>query len=246
MKRSLKELSKYTVETKDGKKGKVKDFLFDEKQWIIRYLEADFGNLFSSEKVLIPKVFLKPPLWENSLFPTELSTSEIEKCPKIRDHLPVSRKYEEELYKHYRLNPYWSSPYLGSTGGYYPPRPINVPSQTIVEDEVDTILRSFKEVEGYHIHALDGTIGHIEDIVIDDEDWQIIYAVIDTKNWLPWSKKVLIAIDWMDKISYVKREVKINLKTDTIKSAPEYNPADFIDMKYEQGLYDYYSRSLIK
>lgn len=248
MKRSLKDLTGYTIETKDGRNGKVKDFLFDEKQWTVRYLEADFGSLFSPEKVLIPMLFLKQPLWEKKTFPTELSTSEIERCPKVSDHLPVSRKYEEELYKHFNVNPYWSPAYMGTIGAYYPVRPIRVPSQEqeVKENEVDSILRSFNEVEGYHIHSLDGMIGHIEDILIGDEDWQIIYAVIDTKNWLPWSKKVIITIDSMDKISYVKREVKINLKTDTIKNAPEYNPADLIDEKYEKGLYDFYSRSLVK
>lgn len=40
--------------------------------------------------------------------------------------------------------------------------------------------------------------------------------------------------------------VKINFKTDTIKNAPVYNPTDFIDVKYEKGLSDYSSRSLIK
>jgi len=44
MKRSLKDLSHYSLETKDGKVGSTKDFLLDEKQWIIRYLEADFGG----------------------------------------------------------------------------------------------------------------------------------------------------------------------------------------------------------
>jgi sporulation protein YlmC with PRC-barrel domain len=246
MKRSLGELSGYTIQTTDGKKGKVKDFLFDEKQWVIRFLEADFGNLFSEERVLIPKVFLKQPSWDNKSFPVELLESEIERCPKISDHLPVSRKYEEELYKHYRLDPYWSGAYMGAAGDYYPPRPVKVPSRSVSEDELDTILRSFKEVEGYHIHALNGTIGHVEDILIDDVDWQILYAVIDTKNWLPWSKQVLIAIDWMENISYEKREVMINLLTDTIKSAPEYNPLHLINDEFEKGLIDFYSSSLTK
>lgn len=246
MKRSLRALSNFTVETKDGKKGKVKDFLFDEKQWIIRYVEVDFGNLFSSDRVLIPKVFLKQPLWENKVFPTELLMEDIERCPKLDDHLPVSRKYEDELYQHYRLNPYWATAYMGSVGNYYPPRPINVPSKVLEEANIDTILRSFKEVEGYHIHAKDGKIGHIEDLIIGDEDWQIIYAVIDTKNWLPWSKKVLIAINWMENISYVNKEVKINLKTGIIENMPDYSPNNFFDKKYELDLFDFYSSSLLK
>jgi hypothetical protein len=246
MKRSLKDLRGFAIETKDGKKGKIKDFLFDESKWTIRYIEADFGKLLSPQKVLIPKVFISQALWEKETFLIDLSSPEIDKCPDIDDHLPVSRKYEEELNKYYQIYPYWSGAYLGSTGGYFPPRPIKVPSKIIAEDDVGTVLRSFKEVEGYHIKALDGTIGHIEDILIDDEDWQIIYAVIDTKNWMPWSKKVLVAVDWMDKVSYVQQEVELNLNTNTIESAPEYNPGDLMDTNYEKDLYDFYSGSLVK
>lgn len=246
MKRSIKDLTGFAIETKDGKKGKVKDFLFDEKQWSIRYIEADFGKLFSPKKVLIPKVFINKTKWEDRAFILELSTPEIDKCPEIDEHLPVSRKYEEKLSKYYQISPYWSGAYLGSTGGYFPPRPITVPSKKVEEDEVGTVFRSFKEVEGYHIKALDGTMGHIEDMLVDDEDWQIVYAVLDTSNWLPWSKKVLIAIDWMDKVSYVQQEVEVNLNTKTIENAPEYKPDVLIDINYEKDLYDFYSRSLVK
>jgi sporulation protein YlmC with PRC-barrel domain len=246
MKRSLKKLTGYTIRTKDSKDGKVKDFLFDEKQWVVRYLDADFGNVFSAQRILIPKVFLKSPQWEDKIFPTELGKDMIEKCPKPNEHLPVSRKYENELNKHYQINPYWASPYFGTTANIYPTRPIHTPKKSIKEKYVDTILRSFNEVEGYHIHAIDGNLGHIEDVIIDDVDWQIIYLIIDTKNWLPWSKKVIIAVDWLDSISYVNREVKINMQTETIKNAPEAKSIELIDFEFEKSLYDYYSSSLVK
>lgn len=259
MKRSLKELSKYTVETKDGAEGKANDFLFDEKQWIVRYFDADFGSFFNSARILIPKVFLKQPMWEDRLFPIEMTKNDFEKCPKPDDHLPISRKYEDQLYRHYRLNPYWATPHLGVPANLFPPRPINGPSsairdveigsklrrKVIKDSEADNILRSFKEVEGYHIKAKDGKIGHIEDIIIDDSDWQIIYAVIDTANWLPWSKKVLIGISWIESISYLNKEVNINLKTDTIESMPEYKSSSLSDESYERKIYEFFNQSLL-
>jgi hypothetical protein len=246
MKRSLNILSEFTLETKDNSNGKVKDFLFDEKNWIVWYLEADFGGLFKSQKVLIPKVFLKKPLWMNKHFPLELSEDEIDKCPKIEDHLPISRKYEEELMKYYSVTPYWSTAYLGTTGGYYPPRPLKTPSKIMEEEDVGTNLRSFKEVRGYHIEAIDGEIGHVDDMIIDDEDMQVIYVVIDTSNWIPWSKKVLLSIEWMNKISYVGKHIKVNLNRETIKEGPGYDPTEIIDEKYEKSIYDFYSEALIK
>lgn len=246
MKRSLRELTGYSIETKDGKTGKAKDFLFDEKQWMIRYLEADFGGWLSSEKLLIPKVFLKPPLWRTRDFPTELKADDIEKCPKVEEHLPVSREYEQAIFDHYKINPYWASAYVASAGSVYPPRPSKVPQKAVIEKELDNILRSFNEIKGYEIESLDGKIGQIDDLLIDDEDWQIVYVIIDTQSWLPWSKKVMIAIEWLDEISYITRGARIKLKTETIKNAPEFDPNTLVDQKYEKSLYDYYSSSFLK
>jgi hypothetical protein len=245
MKRNLKELKGYSLEAKDGIEGKVKDFLFDEERWIIRYLEADLGTLFSSDKVLISKTFLKEPDWRNSIFPVELDKSDLEKSPRLESDLPVSRKYEEKLNKSYKLVNYWEQPYVPPVGvgamGYMA-RPIKVPTKKIDEKNIDTNLRSFEEVMDYTINAKDGKLGHIENLIIDDEDWQIVYAVVDTKNWLPWSKKVLIAIQWMEEISYVNKEVKINLNTDTIKNAPEYDESKLIDELYEKSYFNYYGQ----
>lgn len=246
MKRSLKELTGYLIETKDGKTARAKDFLFDEKQWMIRYLEADFGSWLSADRLLIPRVFLKPPTGNSRIFPTELRTSDIEHCPKIEDHLPVSRKYEQILYNHYKLNPYWGTPYVGATGTIYPPRPVKLPSSKLNEDDVDSILRSFNEIIGYEIESLDGKFGQIDDIIIDCADWQIVYLIIDTQIWVPWSKKVMISVEFLEEISYITREAKLKLKTETIKNAPEFDPKGLVDEKYEKTLFDYYSSSLLK
>ena len=47
----------------------------------------------------------------------------------------------------------------------------------------DPHLRSIAAVTGYHIHASDGEIGHVEDFLVEDADWSIHYLVVDTKNW---------------------------------------------------------------
>lgn len=246
MKRSLKELSGYSLETKDGKIGSTKDFLFDEKQWTIRYLEGDFGGWFSSDRILIPRVFLKPPQWDSYTFPTEIKTVDIERCPKIQEHLPVSQEYENELSMHYEINPYWASNYISATDPLYPPRPVRIPDKIVDEKNMESILRSFEEIKGYEIEALDGKFGQVVDLIIDDEDWQIIYVIVDTKLWLPWSKKVMIGVEWLDEISYTKGEVKIKLSTEDIKNAPEFDPNQLVDKKYEKVLFDYYSGSLLR
>jgi hypothetical protein len=248
MKRSLKDLIGYKIEAKDGISGRVKDFLFDEENWVIRYLKADLGTFLLGRNVLIPKEFLKQPDWNSLSFPVELSKEEIKKSPLLDDNITVSRKYEQELNKHFKIIDYWSNINISPVGGmayYYPPRPITAPTKIIDEKDLNTSIRSFKEVKGYHIHALDGEIGHIDDLIIEDSDWQIVYAVVDTRNWLPWSKKVLISINHMDKISYAKQKININLNIETIKNAPELNYSEPINEEYEKQLYDYYGRPVM-
>lgn len=249
MKRSLKELIGYKIEAKDGVKGQVKDFLFDEENWIIRYLKADLGTFLPGKKILIPKVFLKQPDWTSLSFPVELSKEEIKNSPLLDDDITVSRKYEQELSKHYKIIDYWSNLYVPPSGLLtynYPPRPITVPTKIIDEKDLNTSIRSFKEVKGYHIQALDGETGHIDDLIIEDSDWQIVYAVVDTRNWLPWSKKVLISINHMERISYAKQTININLNIEAIKEAPDFNYSEPINEAYEKQLYDYYGRPVVQ
>ena len=54
------------------------------------------------------------------------------------------------------------------------------------------MLRSMKDLEGYAIGAINGTIGHVEDFYFDDEAWVIRYLVVDTGAWL-LSRRVLIS-----------------------------------------------------
>ena len=34
-----------------------------------------------------------------------------------------------------------------------------------------------------HLQASDGEIGHVDDLLIDDDTWQAPYLLIDTSNW---------------------------------------------------------------
>jgi hypothetical protein len=106
-------------------------------------------------------------------------------------------------------------------------------------DRDDPHLRSIEAVTGYHIHATDGEIGHVEDFLVEDADCSIHYLVVDTKNWWP-GKKVLISprsareIDWTDKL------VNLNVDRQKVKDSPAYDAAMAIDRDYENLFHNYY------
>ncbi|MCG6187103.1 PRC-barrel domain-containing protein [Maribellus maritimus] len=248
MKRSIKELLGYTIQAIDGQKGKVNDFLFDDETWIIRYLEAELGNFFSEKRVLIPRNHLKEPHWENKHFTVDLTVKKIENSPDLEFDLPVSRTYEKELAKHYDLKPYWPvnmTVHNGITSLYDPRSPLQIPTKIVDKEIEETHLRSFKEISSYNIKSIDDRFGHIHDLIIDDDLWQIVYVVVDTINIVPWSKRVLLPIEVIKRISYKHQQAVIDLPKETIKDAPEYDPSMAINSEFEKVLYDFYGRKVI-
>ena len=244
MKRSLKELKDFSIETTDGTKGKIKDFIFDEDTWKVRYLDADFGSFFNYKRVLLPIDVIGNAHWEDKKIQIELTDESIEKSPSPEDKPTVSREFEKQLMDYYQFGAYWTEAVVPptSTGMFYPMRPVRLPAKEFNEEEQGINLRSFKEVKGYYILANDGHLGHVEDIIADDADWQLIYLIVDTSNWRPWSKKVILLLSWMKEISYATREVSIDLDTEVIKNAPELDLSKPIEEAFEKGLQDYYER----
>jgi hypothetical protein len=245
MKRSLNELIGYSIKAKNGDKGKVKNFLFDDHSWSVRYLEAELGNIFFGRRVLIPRVFLGEPDWENKHFHIHLTVEAIKDSPDLSFDLPVSREYEKRLVDHYEIQPYWmvnAAAYAGQDSVFYPGPLFRAPKKVIKEEDIDTSLRSLNEVIGYRIDAIDDTFGQVVDLIIDDEDWQILYVVIDTKSMVPWSRKVMLPIEMIDEISFVESKVNIELPKDSIKNSPEFDESEPVNAEYEQVLYDYYGR----
>jgi hypothetical protein len=96
-------------------------------------------------------------------------------------------------------------------------------------------------VEGYHIEARDGSIGHVEDFIIDDDRWEIMYLVVDTKNWLP-GRRVLVSRLWIDEVSWLGSKVTVDLTKEVIEKSPEFDPSAPVNREYEEVLYDYYGR----
>lgn len=80
-------------------------------------------------------------------------------------------------------------------------------------------LRSSAEEVGYRIRATDGDIGHVEDFIVDDQNWAIAEMVVDTRNWLP-GKKVLVPPGAITGIDWENGEVSVDLKREELKRAP--------------------------
>jgi len=231
--------------------GKVYEFYFDDESWTIRYLVADTGGWLSGRRVLISLAALGRPDWEKEILPVSITKEQVENSPSIDMDMPVSRQHERALHEHYKWPIYCGMDLHTAEAGriaydlYLAEQEEKMreksKEQGWEEEEGDFHLRSTREVIGYHIHANDGEIGHVDDFIVDDEDWTIRYMVVDTRNWLP-GKEVLVSLEWIDKISWGRREVYVDLRREVIKNSPEFDPSISVNRDYEDRLHDYYSR----
>jgi hypothetical protein len=236
-----KTLYGYKLNCLDGEIGQIDEFYFDDQFWTIRYLVANAGSWLTGRQVLISPYALVAVNKERQDIAITLTKKQIEESPSLSSHKPVSKQFETDYYAYYGWPYYGSGPYMW---GYYPniERDLeNRPAPSREEKSWDPHLRSTQAVTGYHIHALDGEIGHVEDFIIDDETWAIRYLVIDTKNWWP-GKKVLISPAWIERISWSESEVYINLSRDRIQQSPEYTEETLLDRAYEIKLHRHYER----
>jgi hypothetical protein len=69
----------------------------------------------------------------------------------------------------------------------------------------DPHLRSVEAVVGHRVHLLDGVVGHIEELLVDDADWIIRYVRVDTCKWRPGDRVLLPPrsvreIDWAGRL----------------------------------------------
>jgi len=246
MLRQTKDTMNFVLQARNAEIGRVKDFYFDDQSWAVRYLVADTGKWLPLKRVLISPFAVGVFNETEKNVAVNLTRDQIENSPSIEEDAPISRQYERAYYAHYGWPYYWEGPGLWGPSAfpayrYYPGLATEEPRPAQPEAEGDPHLRSVKEVTGYHLQAVDGEIGHVEDFIIDDSDWVIQYLVVDTRNWWP-GKKVLVPPFWATSIDWDRSRVHLDLDRATIQRAPEYDAGHPIGREYEARLFEYYRR----
>jgi uncharacterized protein YrrD len=234
-----KTLTGYNLKGLDGEVGKVSDFYFDVEKWAVRYLVADTGTWLRTRQILISPHAITAVNEPNRRIDLNLTKKQIEESPPLEQSQPVSQQYEASYHMYFGWPGYWCG---SNTYGVYPfIMPSAYPDGKLSKNEADRDphLQSAEDVRGHHVQADDGEIGHIEDLVIDEETWMIRYFVVDTRNWWP-GRKVLISPSWIDRISWEESKIFVTVTREQVKQSPEYSEATLIRRDYEVHLHQHY------
>jgi uncharacterized protein YrrD len=223
MLQNTKELYGSKLTASDGGIGHVKDFYFDDKTWVIRYIVAETGSWMTGRLVLLSPHALGRFDPAGMILPVNLTLKQIERSPSIESHRPVSRQFEVEYYSYYGWPVYWNGDAMWGFGGYpviFPPTKEEIDAQVQPHHRDDPHLRSAKAVKGYGIQATDEAIGSVAGFMVDDKSWAIRELVVETGHWYS-GKEILISPGKIQKISYEDSKVFVKLTRADIQRTAE-------------------------
>ena len=254
-------LKGFDIQAKDGSLGTVSDFLFDDSSWKVRWIVVDTGRWLTGRKVLIhPSAVLSADYVARKLS-VALSMAQVKDSPDIRQDRPVSRQMQNNLYSYYGWDPLWGGGVFGagtyggamyggvgrgaiasalSAPAYFGAGAVREAEHGEMNSEDgDPHLRSISEVTGYHVHATDGNIGHVEDFLVESDNRGVRYLIVDTSNW--WvGQHVLIAPHAVKEVDWSVRRIDLSVARDKVRSSPSWNPANTITGEFDRQLQSHY------
>src|SRR5688572_4864540 len=101
------------------------------------------------------------------------------------------------------------------------------------------MLKSAKSLKGFHLHAMDGTMGHVKDFYFDDTNWHIRYAIAETGKWLP-HRKVLVSPQALGGIDVTDRSIAVQLTREQIEKSPSIDVDKPVSRQMEEEYLRYF------
>jgi len=244
MLRPLKDLDQYTIVALDGDIGGVVNFLFDMDCWVVRYFVVATGRALYGRELLISPVAICEADWECLRFFLTQTLDGIKRSPCIDPEGPISNLDERAHSDYFGHSFYRDSRRLLDQGNH-----TSLPACVLDEVEQDrpvlpastTHLHSARALQGYRVDSSEGTIGNIEDFIVDDESWELRYLVVNSNQGQP-GKAVIIAPAWLDNVDWREHKVDIGISLQSIERSPEWNRDTPIAREYEARLFEHYER----
>ena len=244
MNHSLRNWAGSVVRANDGEVGTIEQLYFDDLTWRVRYMAVNTGGRKPGRRVLISMAALGKPDWEKRAFPVNLTVAQVRNSPQRDIGDSVSRQHEDDLHKHYAWPIYWSGGFYVPSGYATAMTPTAARSKKASAPgvrKVDPQLHSTGDVLDGRVHATDGDMGQVEDIVVDDETWGIRYFIVNTLKWLS-DRRVPVSPTWITKVDWTGKKVFVDLSKEAVKGSPEFDPTKPVNHDYESTLLGHFQK----
>ena len=87
------------------------------------------------------------------------------------------------------------------------------------------MLHRSSKLEGFHVLASDGDIGHVDEFLFDEQGWTVRYLVVDTSNWIG-GRSVLVSTTALESVDPVAKQFRVRFTRDEIARSPSIDTAD--------------------
>jgi hypothetical protein len=96
--RSCREMIGYAVMASDGAVGNIKELLFEDEGYLVRFLVVDTGYHHDGKVVLVPEEWVRTIAWEEKAVHVEMSRRAVLGAPGFKLGMQVTREVEKKLY----------------------------------------------------------------------------------------------------------------------------------------------------
>ena len=207
MLRRLRDLQAWTVETSDDRVvGRVDDFYFDDRRWTVRYIAVNVGDGFPPRQVLISILGIEGIDSDGTRIVADLTRENIRQSSSVGAWAAGSTPFRRQD---------------GAEGAFAVPR-----------EENRLSLHSVYSVSGCHIQALDGKVGRVEDVIVDDDVWAIRYLAVDATQWIGGT--MLVPPELIRRVDWATGLVHVNVAREDLKSSRPYHPKMDMEPAHEQ------------
>jgi hypothetical protein len=97
----LNTLTGSSVIATDGEMGSIRNFLFDDQSWTIRYLVVDVGSWLKRRAVVLAIAAVEQPDWVKKTFHVYLTKEQVRHSPDVDAEKPVSRQQEIAMQEYF-------------------------------------------------------------------------------------------------------------------------------------------------
>lgn len=210
---SLATLSGFPLVTADGEKRPIRNFLLDDRSWLIQYLLVDGGSWLAPRQLVLATAAVGIPDWEKKVVRTHFTLEQVLNGPPAEAVRPVSRQQRLAWRRHFGWpdrEQYWRGP--------------SIPAQRAFEGSGgdDPHLRQTADLKGYDLLGPDGSMGKLEGYFIEDRSWHIGYLLVREGEWT--YREQLVSTRQVCGISWAEHQVLLDCPADRPHDDPSPQP----------------------
>jgi hypothetical protein len=75
------------------------------------------------------------------------------------------------------------------------------------------------------------------DFIMDDETWELVYLVVDTRNWFR-GKKVLVPVRHIKQLLWDNSQVLVDVSIDSVRNSIPFDASEFFHPEDINSIHD--------